>query len=139
MTGHNTTSIPMTPAIRRVYQLSSLVWIMVAFALGLSALGSTLLRALDPAREIVVLLSLLAGIGMLVRMLAPTHPQWTRWTLPLVGFISVSTFMLTLFAVEFVNGGYTSARVGFALLVLTPAAFAYVSWIGEKVVSLRYE
>lgn len=137
MPGNKTASLEMTPALRRVYQLSSLVWLLVAFGLGLSALGSSLLRALDPAREIMVVLSVLAGSGMLIRMLAPSRPEWTRWTLPLVGFISVCTFMLTLFAVEFVNGGYTSARVGFALLVLTPAMFAYTHWIGEKVVSLR--
>lgn len=123
-------------ALRRLYQLTSAVWTIYAISLALSIHGTTLLNFAQPGRIILSVLAVLVGLGMLVRAFVPGRPEWTRWTLPMIGGTSVAAFALLLFAADFA-GGYTPGRVGFALLVLTPGGIAYVHYLGEKVVAPR--
>ena len=122
--------------MRRLYQYASILWTIYAASLSLVTYGSKLLAFAEPGRLVLATLAALVSLGMLVRALVPGRPEWTRWTLPLVGGTSVATFVLLLFASE-VAGGFTTGRVGFALLVLTPGALAYAHYIGEKVVAPR--
>lgn len=126
----------MPRPLRRLYQWMSILWAIYATALALAIYGSTLLAFAQPGRGVLATLATLVGIGMLVRAVVPGRPEWTRWTLPLILGTSVATFSLLLFASD-MAGGFTAIRVGFSLLVLTPAGFAYVHYLGEKVVAPR--
>jgi uncharacterized membrane protein YhhN len=123
----------MQISLRRLYRVTSLVWVLVAAGLCLSTWGSVLLSVLAPMRAVVSVLAALMALGMLVRAFVPGKPQWTRWTLPLMGSTSVATFFLALFASN-IDGGYTISRIGYSLLLLSPALFAYTFWVGERVV-----
>lgn len=123
--------------LRRLYQLTSVIWMIYGLGLSLTAYGSTLFRFAEPGRITLTVLAALVAVGMGLRAVVPGRPEWTRWTLPLIGGTSVATFCLTLFAANIVSGGYTVARIGFSLLVLTPAAFAYAHYAGERVVAPR--
>jgi hypothetical protein len=122
--------------LRPLYQLTSAIWTIYAAGLALATHGSSLLAFAVPGKAILTTLATLVAIGMIVRAVVPGRPEWTRWTLPLVAGTSVATFTLLLFAADFA-GGMTTSRLGFALLILTPAAFAYAHYIGEKVVAPR--
>lgn len=126
----------ITVSMRRVYQLSSLVWTVYSAALALAVYGSVLLKFAEPGRLVLTTLAAIVSIGMVIRAFAPNRPEWTRWTLPVIGGTSVATFTLLLFASDFA-GGFTPARVGFSLLVLTPGGIAYVHYVGEKVMAPR--
>jgi len=122
--------------LRPLYQVTSIVWTFYAVGLALTTLGAPLLRFAVPGRIVLTVLALIVAIGMVLRAVVPGRPEWTRWTLPLVAGVSVTTFSLLLFAANFA-GGLTTSRVGFAALILTPAAFACVHYLGEKVVAPR--
>jgi hypothetical protein len=130
-------ALPVPVELRRLYVLTSLVWMTYATALSFTAYGSALLRFAEPGRLVLTALAAIVAIAMAVRALVPGRPEWTRWTLPLIGGTSVSTFCLTLFAVNYDSIGYTPARVGYALLILVPALFAFAHYSGEKVVAPR--
>jgi hypothetical protein len=136
MASISTTDIDMPRPLRRIYQCTSIIWTAYATALTLAIYGSTLLAFAQPARGVLATLTMLVGIGMLVRAIVPGRPEWTRWTLPLIGGTSVATFTLLLFASDFA-GGFTAGRIGYSLLVLTPGGIAYVHYLGEKVVAPR--
>jgi hypothetical protein len=114
----------------------SVVWAVYAAAMALLVHDAALLDFATPARIVLSGASALVSVGMIVRMFAPGRPEWTRWTLLLIGATSVATFVLLLFAAEFA-GGFTLARIGLALLVLAPSGIAYTHYLGEKVVALR--
>lgn len=122
--------------LRRLYRLTSVVWAIYAAAMALLIQDAALLDFATPARVILSGLAALVSIGMIVRMIVPGRPEWTRWTLPTIAATSVATFVLLLFASQFA-GGFTVARIGLSLLVLTPAGIAYAHYLGEKVVALR--
>jgi hypothetical protein len=122
--------------LKRLYQLTSAVWVIYAAGLSLATYGSTLLRFAQPGRWVLGSLAAVVGLGMMLRAFVPGRPEWTRWLLPLMGGTSVATFVLLLFATNFA-GGPTPARIGFAVLVLTPGAMAYAHYLGEKVVAPR--
>lgn len=130
----NPFATPVAARLVGAYRLSSLIWFCYSVALVLTACGSQLLWWAEPFRMTLLVLSGVTATAMAVRALAPDHPEWTRWTLPLMGCLSTSTFTLTLFAAD-MAGGFTAARVAYSLLLLTPALTAYLHWIGEKVVT----
>ncbi len=122
--------------LRRIYRFTSVVWAIYAAAMALLIHDVTLFNFAEPARIVLSGLSALVSLTMMARMIVPGRPEWTRWTLPLIAATSVATFVLLLFAFN-VAGGYTLARIGLALLVITPAGIAYAHYLGEKVVSPR--
>lgn len=134
----NVSQQPMTMPrpLRRLYQWTSIIWALYATALALTIYGTTLLTFAQPARGVLATLAAVVGLGMVVRAVVPGRPEWTRWTLPLILGTSVATFSLLLFAAD-IAGGFTPIRVGLSLLILTPAAFSYVHYLGEKVVAPR--
>lgn len=117
-----------------IYRAISVLWAIYAVALALSVYGSSLLAFADPGRYIVSGAAVLIGLGMLVRLVAPRRPEWTAWTLPLMGTCGVTAFVLAQFGTDY-SGGPTFARVGYGLLLLVPALIAYVHWIAEKAVA----
>lgn len=120
-------------SMKVVYRLASAIWLLYSLALLLTAAGSQLLAFAEPFRFTAVTLTSITAVAMTVRLFSPGRPQWTRWTMPLIGTVAMSTFTLTLFASE-MTGGITPARAGFALLLLIPALGAYVSWLSERAV-----
>lgn len=116
-----------------IYRLVSAVWAVYALGLSMSVYGSQLLAYADPGRYVVTTLAVLTTIGMIVRLIVPGRPQWTRWTLPVIGAVGVASFVLVQFGTEYM-GGHTWARTGYSLLVLMPALIAYVHWIAERLV-----
>lgn len=136
MTNVSQQSTTMPRPLRRLYQWTSIIWAIYATALALTIYGSTLLAFAQPARGVLAALATVVGLGMVVRAVVPGRPEWTRWTLPLILGTSVATFSLLLFAAD-IAGGFTPIRVGLSLLVLTPAGFSYVHYLGEKVVAPR--
>lgn len=114
-----------------LYRWTSTLWIVAAGSLGTYAHGTTLLRDAHVLRVVVPSLALVVVVAMVLRLLVPYHPEWTRWTLPLMGALSVCTTMLSLFGAE--GLGYTWARVGVVGLCAVPALFAYTHWVGEAV------
>lgn len=119
--------------INGIYRLISAVWALYALGLSMSVYGSPLLAYADPGRYVVTALAVLTTLGMLVRMIVPGRPQWTRWTLPVIGSIGVASFVLAQFGAEYL-GGLTWARTGYSVLVLMPALIAYVHWVAERLV-----
>lgn len=130
----NPFTVPTMAKLVGAYRLSALIWLCYSVALVLTACGSQLLWWAEPFRMTLLVLASVSAVAMGVRAVAPAHPEWTRWTLPLMGCLSTSTFTLTLFAAD-MAGGFTQARVAYSLLMLTPALTAYLHWIGEKVVT----
>lgn len=126
----------LAPPLARLYRITSALWLVYALGLVGVAHGSTLLRFAEPGRYLLAVLGLLVVVAMLLRVLAPGRPEWTRWTLPMIVGLSVTTFALSLFGAETL-GGFTTGRVGLSLLMLTPSGFAYVHYLGEKVVAPR--
>jgi hypothetical protein len=124
---------PIAAKLLGAYRLSSLIWFCYSVALVLTAIGSQLLFWAETFRLVLLVFSTVTAIAMAVRVVAPAHPEWTRWTLPLMGCLSTSTFTLTLFAAD-MAGGFTAARLAYSLLLLTPALTAYLHWIGERLV-----
>lgn len=122
--------------LRRLYQLTSVVWALYAAGLALAAHGTVLLDFAEPGRLVLTALGVVVALGMITRSIVPGRPEWTRWTLPLVAGTSVATFSLLLFGSDFA-GGLTASRLGFALLILVPAGFAYVHYLGERLVAPR--
>lgn len=116
-----------------LYRMAAAVWLLYSVALLLVTLGSPLLAFAEPFRAVAVTLTSVTSVAMAVRLVSPGRPQWTRWTMPLIGTVAMSIFTLTLFASE-MAGGITTSRAGFALLLLIPALGAYVSWISERTV-----
>lgn len=116
-----------------LYRVMSVLWIVTAASLGIYAYGTTLLADAPQVRMAVSTLTFVVVVAMLVRLFAPYHPQWTRWTLPLMGMLSVCTCILSFFGAE--GLGLTASRVGVVGLTLVPALFAYTHWIGEGLVS----
>lgn len=119
--------------MRLLVRATSTVWILVTVGLGLLMMGSQLLSFAQPGRYALAAAAGLAGLAMLTRFVVPDHAGKTRWALPLIGVVSVSACLLTLFASEMSSTGFTPARVGYAILLLTPALFAYLHWVGERV------
>ena len=124
---------PLTSGMAALYRVMSVLWIVTAASLGVYAHGTTLLADAPQLRLAVPLLATVVIVAMLVRLFAPYHPQWTRWTLPLMGTLSVCTCILSFFCAE--GLGLTAARVGVVGLTLVPALFAYTHWVGEALVS----
>lgn len=116
-----------------LYRWTSVLWIVAAASLGVYAYGTTLLAKAPQLRLVVPVLALVVAVAMLLRVFAPYRAQWTRWTLPLMGALSVCTCILSFFGAE--GLGLTSARVGVVGLTLVPALFAYTHWVGETLVS----
>ncbi len=126
---------PHGPArMRLLVRVTSAVWVLATAGLGLSVMGSQLLSFAQPGRYVLAAAAVLAGLAMLTRIVVPDHPGGTRWALPLIGIVSVSACLLTLFASEMSATGYTTVRVGYAILLLVPALFAYLHWVGERMV-----
>lgn len=122
----------LTKGMAALYRWTSVLWIITASSLGTYAYGTSLLAHAPQLRLIVPMLALLVAVVMLVRVFVPYRPSWTRWTLPLMGAVSVCTFLLSLFGAE--GLGLTAARVGVVGLTLVPALFAYTHWVGESLV-----
>lgn len=116
-----------------LYRWTSVLWVVAAVSLGIYAHGTTLLANAPLLRLVVPVLALVVAVAMLVRVFVPYRPRWTRWTLPLMGAVSVCTFLLSLFGAE--GLGLTSARIGVVGLTLVPALFAYTHWVGETLVT----
>jgi peptidoglycan/LPS O-acetylase OafA/YrhL len=125
-----TTAVP--PQFRVLYRWMSVLWMLLAVSLGLYAYGSALLQEADAARLVVPVLAGLVALAMLARLLVPDRPVWTRWALPLMGVLCMSTFMLSVFGAE--GLGLTASRLGVCGLVLCAGLFAYTHWHGERVV-----
>lgn len=132
----NTPTGRLSTPLRRLYRITSVLWTLYALGLANAAYGSVLLGAADPGRTVVAAMAALVAVGMLVRAVLPDRPKWTQWTLPLMAGTSVAAFLLTLFAID-ATGGLSNARAGFALLILVPGAFAFVHYVGERVVVSR--
>jgi len=120
--------------VRLLMRVTSAVWLVVISGLGLSVTGSQLLSFAQPGRYLLAGATVAAAVAMLARIAAPDRAGATRWGLLLIGFVSISAFLLALFASELSVVGFTVARVGYAILLLTPALFSYLHWIGERVV-----
>lgn len=131
-----TKPVELSLPLRRIYRLTSVVWAVYAAALALLIHDAALLDYATIARFVLSGAAAIVSIVMIVRMIVPWRPEWTRWSLPLIAATSIATFVLLLFAYHFA-GGFTVARVGLALLVITPAGIAYAHYLGEKVVSPR--
>lgn len=116
-----------------LYRWTSILWLVTASSLGIYAYDTTLLLHAPQLRLVVPALAVVVALAMLVRLLVPYHPQWTRWTLPLMGALSVCTCLLSFFGAE--GLGLTAARVGVVGLTLVPALFAYTHWVGESLVT----
>lgn len=117
-----------------LYRWTSVLWLVTASSLGTYAYGTTLLAHAPQLRLAVPALAFVVAIAMLVRVFVPYRPDWTRWTLPLMGALSMCTCLLSFFGAE--GLGLTAARVGVVGLTLVPALFAYTHWVGEAVVSV---
>lgn len=130
----NTLGIPPR-RLDAIYRVTSVLWAVYAAALAMSVYGSVLIAYADPGRYVVSAASVLIGLGMLVRLIAP-RSRWTGWTLPLMGTVGVTAFVLSQFGAD-MAGGFTPARTGYGLLLLVPALIAYVHWIAERVVAHR--
>lgn len=113
-----------------LYRWTSLIWIFAAVALGLYAHDTTLLRDAGALRVAVPVLALVVALAMAVRLFVPYHPEWTRWTLLLMGTLSVCTTILSVFGAE--GLGYTWARLGVIGMCGGYALFAYTHWVGES-------
>jgi len=127
--------VPLTARLAPMYRLSAFIWLLYSVALLLTSVGSQLLAFAEPFRWAMTVITALVSVALLVRALIPERPAWTRWALLVLGGVSVSTFTLTLFAADMAAGGFTLARVAYALLLLVPAFGVYVSWVGERVVA----
>lgn len=119
-----------------IYRALSAIWALYAAGMAMSVYGSQLLAFADPGRYIVAGLAALTTIGMLLRMVVPGKPEWTRWTLPVIGSVGVAAFTLAQFGADYL-GGLTWARTGYSLLLLTPALIAYAHWVAERLVLRR--
>jgi hypothetical protein len=126
----------LPPRYKALYRVSSIIWTAYAVGIGLAAHGSQILAFADPGRHIILGLAILAAVAMLIRLLVPGRPEWTRWALPLMGMAGVSSSLLAVFANE-IMGGFTAARVAYFLLLLVPGLMAYLHWLGERAVSPR--
>ncbi len=118
-----------------LYRYTSLLWMVASASLGGYAYGSALLAHATVLRMVVPVLAAVVFLAMTLRLVTPGRPQWTRWTLPLMGGLSVCVFILALFGVE--SLGFTPVRLGAAGLTLSPALVAYLHWIGERMVGPR--
>lgn len=126
--------LPTRALLIVVYRWTSVLWLMYAASLGAFASGSALLER-TPVRYVVTTLAVLAALAMLLRLFVPWHPEWTRWSLPLIGALSLSTAVHAAFGVE--GLGFTLARVAVVGLTLVPGLMAYVHWIGLSAVESR--
>lgn len=127
--------MPLAVKLAPMYRLSAFIWLLYSVALLLISIGSQLLAFAEPFRLVMTLATSLVCAALLVRAFVPGRPWWTRWALLVLGGVSVSTFTLTLFASDMADGGFTLARIAYALLLLIPALGVYVSWVGERVVA----
>lgn len=116
-----------------LYRWTSVLWVVAAASLGSYAYGTTLLSNAPQLRLVVTALAFLIAVVMLVRVFTPYRPDWTRWTLPLMGGLSMCTCLLSFFGAE--GLGFTPARLGVIGLTAVPAMFAYTHWVGEAVVT----
>lgn len=119
-----------------LYRLFSALWLIYAVGIGACAWGSQLISYADPGRYVLTGGAVLVALGMALRLVAPGRPQWTRWSLPVIGGLGVAMFVLVQFGVD-LAGGFTVARVGYSLVILVPALTSYVHWVAERVVMPR--
>lgn len=124
---------PLTPGMTALYRWSSVLWVLAASSLGFYAHGSSLLNDAPQLRLVVPILAAAVALVMLARLFVPARARWGRWTLPLMGALSLCTCLLSLFGAQ--GLGYTPARVGVVGMTLTLALFAYTHWIGEALVT----
>lgn len=125
----------LSPALNGIYRLSAVIWMISAASLGGYAYGSVLLADAGPLRLVVPALASLVFLAMLLRLLAPGRPAWSRWALPLLGGLSVCTTTLTAFGVE--EAGITAVRLAVIGLTFVPGLIAYAHWVGESLVQPR--
>ena len=128
-------SSPLPPGMTALYRWSSAVWLMTACAMGSWAYGSTLLQDAVILRHVVPAFAALVAVAMLVRLIAPYRAKWTRFTMMLMGGLSMCTTLQIAFGVE--EAGVTAARLGVIGLTLFPALIAYTHWVGESLVIPR--
>lgn len=127
------TDNPLTPGMTALYRFTSVVWSIAAVALGLYAHGSALMANAPQLRLVLPVLAAGVALVMLVRVFVPSRARWGRWTLPLMGALSLCTCMLSVFGAQ--GLGYTPARIGVVGLTLVVGLFAYMHWIGEALVA----
>lgn len=121
--------------IAALYRYTSALWMLTSASLGGYVYGSVLVANATVLRLVVPALAAVVFVAMAFRLFTPGRPQWTRWTLPLMGTLSVCVFIMALFGIE--SLGWTPVRLGAAGLTLAPALVAYLHWIGERMVSPR--
>lgn len=118
-----------------LYRYTACIWMLASAALGAFAYGSTLTADAGPWRAVVPSLAAVVFLAMLLRLITPGRPEWSRWSLLLMGGLSVCTGILSFWGAE--GLGFTAVRMAVIGLTLFPAAIAYMHWIGERMVSRR--
>jgi hypothetical protein len=118
-------------AVRTLQRVMSVIWTVAGIALTCVVLGSPLTAFDPPVRVLVGSLCIVSVAVMPLRALAPELRIFASWPLQLIGGCSVAASVMSLFNAA--DTTWSVARVGWALLLLSLAAVAYLHQVGERV------